>query len=90
MPQLDAIVGSIAGGGMMAGICIAAKVGENVLCQCQMQNHACLASGSQALKPSIRLIGSEPKNADDCARSLAAGRIIPNASPPVTIADSLA
>ena len=89
MPQLDAIVGSIAGGGMMAGICIAAKVGENVL-SVPVQNHMCLASGSQALKPSIRLIGSEPKNADDCARSLAAGRIIPNASPPVTIADSLA
>ncbi|KAL5478112.1 hypothetical protein EMCRGX_G024993 [Ephydatia muelleri] len=47
----------------------------------------CIAA--KALKPSIRLIGSEPKNADDCARSLAAGRIIPNASPPVTIADSL-
>eukprot|EP00731_Ephydatia_muelleri_P023554 Em0015g1137a len=35
----------------------------------------CIAA--KALKPSIRLIGSEPKNADDCARSLAAGRIIP-------------
>ena len=44
---------------------------------------------SQALKPDIKVYAAEPKNADDCARSIAAGRLIPNASPPQTVADAL-
>ena len=43
----------------------------------------------QSLKPDIKIIAAEPKNADDCARSFAAGTLIPNASPPQTIADAL-
>lgn len=43
---------------------------------------------SKALHPSIRVIGAEPKNADDAYRSLAAGRIEP-AAKTVTIADGL-
>ncbi len=40
------------------------------------------------LKPSIRVIAAEPSGADDAARSLASGRIIPSQSPK-TIADGL-
>lgn len=43
---------------------------------------------SKSLRPQIRVIGAEPKNADDAQRSLAAGRIEP-AAKAETIADGL-
>ena len=66
VPQLDAIVVPVGGGGLLSGSCIAAK----------------------ALHPSIRLFAAEPAGADDAARSLAAGRLIPQIGPH-TIADGL-
>ena len=55
VPDLDAIVVPVGGGGMLSGICIAAK----------------------GIKPSIRIFAAEPLNADDCAKSFAAGKRIP-------------
>lgn len=46
------------------------------------------AIASKSLRPSIRVVGAEPKNADDAYRSLAAGKIEPAATT-VTIADGL-
>jgi threonine dehydratase len=46
------------------------------------------AIAAKGLRPSIRVIGCEPRNADDAARSLAAGRIEPAATSK-TIADGL-
>jgi threonine dehydratase len=46
------------------------------------------AVAAKTLKPSIRVIGVEPAGADDAARSLRAGRILPNENPS-TIADGL-
>ncbi|PID81750.1 serine dehydratase [bacterium DOLZORAL124_64_63] len=46
----------------------------------------CLAT--RALAPGVRIIAGEPAGADDAARSLAAGRIIPSENP-VTVADGL-
>lgn len=46
------------------------------------------AIASKSVRPSIRVIGAEPKNADDAYRSLAAGKIEP-AAKTVTIADGL-
>lgn len=43
----------------------------------------------QGIKPNIKVIAAEPVNADDCYKSLAAGRIIPNPSPPQTVCDAL-
>lgn len=42
----------------------------------------------KGINPNIRVLGVEPQGADDAARSLAAGRIIPCTSP-ATIADGL-
>ena len=47
---------------------------------------ACLAAAEA--DPSMRVFGAEPLGADDAARSLAAGRLIPQTSPD-TIADGL-
>ena len=47
-----------------------------------------IAIATKSLQPQIRLIGAEPRNADDAARSLASGRIEP-ASKTETIADGL-
>jgi len=47
-----------------------------------------VAVAAKSLKPGIRVIGVEPKGADDAARSLAAGHIIPMIEPR-TIADGL-
>jgi len=66
VPELDAIICPLGGGGHLSGIAVAAK----------------------ALKPAIRIIGAEPAGADDAARSLAAGRITPCATPR-SIADGL-
>ena len=43
---------------------------------------------AKALKPTIKIIGCEPKNADDAYRSIKAGKIIPPDNPN-TIADGL-
>jgi threonine dehydratase len=66
VPDLDAILCPVGGGGQLSGIAVAAK----------------------AMRPEIRVIGVEPAAADDAARSLKAGRILP-AGTPVTIADGL-
>lgn len=46
------------------------------------------AIASKSIQPRIRVIGAEPKNADDAYRSLASGNIEP-AAPTETIADGL-
>jgi threonine dehydratase len=46
------------------------------------------AVAAKTLKPTIRVIGVEPAGADDAARSLRAGRILPSVNPD-TIADGL-
>jgi threonine dehydratase len=46
------------------------------------------AVAARSLRPAIRVIGVEPAGADDAARSLRAGRIVPNEDPR-TIADGL-
>lgn len=46
------------------------------------------ATAAKGLNPSIRVIGAEPQQADDAARSLAAGRVLPSENPR-TIADGL-
>ncbi len=46
------------------------------------------ATAAKGLNPSIRVIGAEPQRADDAARSLAAGRVLPSENPR-TIADGL-
>lgn len=66
VPDLDALVVPVGGGGLLSGICLAAR----------------------ALNPRIRLFAAEPTGADDAARSLAAGQIIPQENPN-TIADGL-
>ncbi|MBI1817410.1 MAG: pyridoxal-phosphate dependent enzyme [Deltaproteobacteria bacterium] len=66
VPQLDAIIAPVGGGGLLAGTAIAAK----------------------GLSPSIRIIAGEPEGADDAARSLAAGTLIPQTAPN-TLADGL-
>ena len=43
----------------------------------------------QSINPKIKMIASEPKNADDCARSFAAGKRLKNEIPPDTICDAL-
>ena len=66
VPDLDAVIAPVGGGGLMSGTCIAAR----------------------AHSPTIRLFGAEPAGADDAARSLAAGELIPQTGPD-TIADGL-
>jgi threonine dehydratase len=66
VPDLDAIITPVGGGGLLSGVCVAAK----------------------ALKPGIRIFAAEPAGADDAARSLAAGKLIPQTGPK-TIADGL-
>ncbi len=66
VPDLDAVVAPVGGGGLLSGTCIAAR----------------------GLRDEIRVFGAEPSGADDAARSLAAGRIIPQTAPD-TIADGL-
>ncbi len=66
VPELDAVIAPLGGGGLLSGTTIAAK----------------------GLKPGIKVYGAEPAGADDGARSLSAGRIIPQTDPQ-TIADGL-
>jgi len=64
--DLDAVVAPVGGGGLVAGLCIAAK----------------------GMLPSLRIFAAEPAGADDAARSMACGRLIPQTAPR-TIADGL-
>ncbi len=66
VPDLDAVVTPVGGGGLLSGVCVAGK----------------------ALRPALRVFAGEPAGADDAARSLAAGRLIPQTGPR-TIADGL-
>ena len=66
VPELDAILCPVGGGGLLSGSAVAAK----------------------ALKPGICVLGVEPAGADDAARSLRAGEILPSVDPD-TIADGL-
>lgn len=66
VPDLDAIIAPVGGGGLLSGTSIAAK----------------------GVKPGIRVLAAEPAGADDAARSLAAGRVLPSEHPR-TIADGL-
>jgi threonine dehydratase len=66
VPDLDAIIAPVGGGGLLSGLAIAASES----------------------KPGIRIFGAEPQGADDAARSLAAGHVIPMVEPN-TIADGL-
>jgi threonine dehydratase/serine racemase len=64
--DLDAIIAPVGGGGLMAGMCIAAN----------------------GIRPSVRVFAAEPAGADDAARSMASGKLIPQTGPQ-TIADGL-
>ena len=66
MPDLDAIVVPVGGGGLISGIAVVAA----------------------GIAPGCRVYGAEPAGADDAARSLAAGRRLPQENPQ-TIADGL-
>ncbi len=66
MPELDAIIAPVGGGGLLSGTAIAAK----------------------GLRPAIKVFGAEPAGADDAARSLRVGHIVPQTDPH-TIADGL-
>jgi threonine dehydratase/serine racemase len=66
VPDLDAIITPVGGGGLLSGVCIVAR----------------------GVKPGIRVFGAEPLGADDAARSMAAGTLIPQTAPN-TIADGL-
>jgi threonine dehydratase len=66
IPELDAVVAPVGGGGLLSGVCVAAA----------------------GLRPGIRVLAAEPAGADDAARSLQAGRLIPQTGPD-TIADGL-
>jgi len=66
VPELDAIVAPVGGGGLLSGVALAAR----------------------ELNPRLRIIAAEPREADDAARSKAAGQLIPQTEPK-TIADGL-
>jgi len=66
VPDLQAVIAPVGGGGLLSGTAIAAK----------------------SLSPTVRVFGAEPDGADDAARSLRAGRLIPQ-DDPRTIADGL-
>ena len=51
--------------------------------------HPCTHTHVQSLKPGIKMIAAEPKKADDCARSFAAGERLSNPTYPDTVADGL-
>ena len=66
LPDLDALLVPVGGGGLASGSCLA----------------------GHGLKPKLEIFGVEPFGADDAARSLAAGELIPSENPQ-TIADGL-
>ncbi|XP_069750067.1 serine racemase-like isoform X7 [Narcine bancroftii] len=43
----------------------------------------------QTQRPEVKIYAAEPENADDCYWSKRSGRLTPNASPPVTLADAV-
>lgn len=67
VPELDAVIAPIGGGGLMAGTCLAAR-------------------GLRGKR--FKVFGAEPQGADDAARSLAAGELLPQTDPK-TMADGL-
>ena len=68
VPDLDAVVVPVGGGGMISGVATVIK----------------------ALSPDVRVVGAEPRLADDAARSLRSGRIEPHrGDPTATMADGL-
>jgi threonine dehydratase/serine racemase len=66
VPDLDAVITPVGGGGLLSGVCLAARV----------------------LRPTVRVLGAEPAGADDAARSLGGGQLVPQTGPN-TIADGL-
>jgi threonine dehydratase len=48
-----------------------------------------ISVAAKSIKPDIKIVAAEPKNADDIARSFAAGERLSNTSPPKTVADAL-
>jgi threonine dehydratase len=66
IPDLDAVIAPVGGGGLLSGTAIAAT----------------------GIRPGIRVIAAEPERADDAARSIAAGHIVPSENPK-TVADGL-
>ncbi|CAM9427176.1 unnamed protein product, partial [Ectocarpus fasciculatus] len=48
-----------------------------------------VSMAAKSLNPSIRIVGAEPEMANDAFRSKEAGHLVPNDSPPITIADGL-
>ena len=66
VPELEAIIAPIGGGGLLSGTAIAAR----------------------SLVPGLRVLGAEPANADDAARSFRSGRVEPLPAA-TTIADGL-
>lgn len=66
VPDLDAILAPVSGGGLLCGTALSARL----------------------MRQNLRVIGCEPKNADDAFRSLAAGAVQPMEHPD-TMADGL-
>jgi len=66
VPELEAIIAPVGGGGLLSGTAIAAR----------------------SLVPGLRVLGAEPANADDAARSFRSGRVEPLPAA-TTIADGL-
>jgi threonine dehydratase len=66
VPDLDAVVAPVGGGGLLSGTGIAVH----------------------GTRSGIRVFGAEPAGADDAARSLSAGRLLPSIDPD-TVADGL-
>uniref|UniRef100_V9LB95 Serine racemase-like protein n=1 Tax=Callorhinchus milii TaxID=7868 RepID=V9LB95_CALMI len=67
VPDVDAIVVPVGGGGMISGIAIAVK----------------------AERPTVKVYGAEPSEADDCFQSMLRGELTPNPRPPCTVADAV-
>ena len=66
VPDLDAVIAPVGGGGLLSGTCLAAH----------------------GIRSDLRVFAAEPLGADDAARSMAAGEMIPQTSPN-TVADGL-
>ena len=76
------------GGGLLAGISVVSKVlyRSNPANTYDCNN---MVWCFKTVVPNIKVFAAEPENADDCARSFAAGKIVPNESWPDTICDAL-
>ncbi|XP_069750068.1 serine racemase-like isoform X8 [Narcine bancroftii] len=48
-----------------------------------------IAVAIKTQRPEVKIYAAEPENADDCYWSKRSGRLTPNASPPVTLADAV-